>query len=87
MNETYQLPSATRSGKRKILRWAWVSCLCLFIIGMTILGLFAEKTTWIDANGRLHEPLFGLVPTSFFFLSVALLLAILDFALRFIKPR
>jgi hypothetical protein len=33
------------SGKRKILRLAWVLALCLSIVGWITLALFSDKTT------------------------------------------
>lgn len=73
------------SGKRKFLRLTWVVALCLSIAGLITLSLFSDKTTWIDSNGFLHEPLFGLIPISFFLFFVAIVLAVLDVALKFWK--
>lgn len=74
-------------GKRKLLRLAWVLALCLSIAGWITLVLFSDKTTWIDSTGFLHEPLFGLIPLSYFFLLVGLVLAVCDMALKFRKRR
>jgi hypothetical protein len=53
--------------------------LCLFIAGGSV-TLFLNKTSWIDSDGFLHEPLFGLIPISYFFLLMAIVLALLDMA-------
>ena len=72
-------------GKRKVLRLAWVLALGLSIAGWITLALFSEKTMWVDSNGFLHEPLFAIIPLSFFFLLLGLVLAVLDLALRLRK--
>ena len=77
--------STASSGKRKFLRLAWVLALCMSIAGWATLVLFLDKTSWIDADGFLHEPLFGLIPISYFFLFVAIVLAVLDIALKLRK--
>lgn len=74
-------------GKRKLLRLAWVLALFLSIAGWITLALFSDKTTWIDSDGFLHEPLFGLIPLSYFFLLVGLVLAVFDMALKLRKRR
>ena len=75
------------SGKRKMLRLAWVLALCVSVAGFATLALFSDSTTWIDATGFLHEPLFGLIPISFFFLLVGLALAAIDAVLTLRKHR
>ncbi len=66
---------------RKILRRAWILALCLVVAGVVTIVLFSNKTTWVDSDGVLHEPLFGLVSISCFFLFLAVVLALLDGAL------
>jgi hypothetical protein len=73
--------STASSGKRKFLRLAWALALCMSIAGWATVVLFLDKTTWIDTDGFLHEPLFGLIPINYFFLFVAIVLALLDMAL------
>ena len=77
--------SATSPRKRNFLRPAWILASCLSIVGWLTLALFSDKTSWIDADGVLHEPLFGLIPISFFFLLVAVVLAVLDTVSRLRK--
>ena len=69
-----------------MLRFAWLATFCLATLGLLTLVLFHEETTWIDNNGFLHEPLFGLVPLSLFFGFAAIVLAIID-AVIAIKTR
>lgn len=52
----------TISGHRKCLRLFWRLSLCLSIAGGAIVGLFLDKTSWVDGSGILHESLWGLVP-------------------------
>lgn len=87
INGTSDTSHAALSGKRKILRLTWVLALCLSIAGGVTVSLFLDKTTWIDADGVLHEPLLGLIPISFFFLFVAIVLAVFDMALKLRKHR
>lgn len=72
--------SKTKIGR---LRLVWMLTLCLSITGWVILVLFG--TSEVDDNGVLHEPLFGLIPISYFLLFVAILLAVVDTILRFRK--
>lgn len=74
-------------GKRKLLRLAWILAFCLSIAGWITLALFSDKTTWIDSHGFLHEPLFGLIPISYFFLLVGIVLAVVDMAFKLRKNR
>lgn len=69
------------------MRLAWILALSLSIAGGTTIFLFLEKTTWMDADGFLHEPLFWLIPTSYFFLLLAIVLAVFDVALTRRKNR
>lgn len=71
----------TVSSHRKCLRLSWRLSLCLFITGGAIVYLFLDKTSRVDDNGILHEPLWGLVPLSVFFMSVAAVLALFDLML------
>ena len=75
-------PTTALSGKRFFLRLVWVLALCLFAVIWTVLGLFPDKTSWIDSDGLVHEPLIGLIPLSFFFLVLGLVLAVFDMALK-----
>ena len=85
INDVSAARNTALSGKRKFLRLTWILALCLSIAGLITLGLFSDKTTWIDSNGFLHEPLFGLIPISFFLFFLAIVLAVLDMALKFWK--
>ncbi len=76
-----------RLGKRNFLRLAWILALCLSMAGWMTSALFLDKTTWIDPEGFLHEPLFGLIPMSYFFLFVAIVLAAFDVARKLRKRR
>lgn len=75
------------SGKRKFLRRAWIVILGLSMVGWVTLTFFSEKTTWIDADGVLHEPLFGLIPMSYLCLFVGAVLALLDGIITCIQHR
>lgn len=77
--------SIVLSGKRKVLRLTWILALCLSIAGWVALGLFSDKTTWIDSNGFLHEPLFALIPISYFCLFIGVILFVFDAILKFRK--
>ena len=74
-----------KHSQRNFLRLAWVLALCMSIAGWVTVVLFLEKTSWIDIDGFLHEPLFWLIPTSYLFLFVAIVLAISDMALKLKK--
>lgn len=80
-------PGHKLSRRRKLLRTFWVLSLCLFIAGFIAVVLFADSTSRIDASGLLYEPLFWLIPVSYFFLFSAVILAVFDLALNFTKSR
>lgn len=84
-NEASGTRSAASPGEKAFLRPAWILALCLSIASWTTLALFSDKASWIDTDGTLYEPLFGLIPISFFFLFVAIVLALLDVASRLRK--
>jgi len=66
---------------------AWVGALCLSVVGAIVLGLFLKQTTWLDANGFVHEPLFGLIPLSYLFLLLAIVLGLTDGVLTLKRHR
>ncbi|ASX26725.1 DUF3955 domain-containing protein [Candidatus Williamhamiltonella defendens] len=70
---------------RKFLRLMWFLMLSFSILGWFVYALFSDKTSWVDTDGFLHEPLFGLIPISYFFALVAIMLALFDLALKFRK--
>lgn len=74
-------------GKRNFLRPAWILSLGLSVAGWAVLALFFNKTSSIDRDGFLHEPLFGLIPISYFFLFLGVVLALLDVARKLRKRR
>ena len=74
-------------GRKKQLRSAWALALCLSVAGWVILFLLPYEPTWMDTDGFLHEPLFWLIPISYFFLFVSILLACVELALKFRNPR
>ena len=80
-------PRTALPSKRLFLRLAWIFSLCLVAVGWTVLSLFSDRTTWIGSDGFLHEPLFGLIPISYFFLLVAIVLAVFDLVLKLRKRR
>lgn len=86
-NKTSDTHRAALSGKRKFLRIAWIVMLVLSMVGWTIVVLFLNKTSWIDDNGFVHEPLFGLMPLSVFCFIIGAVLALLDGILMLIKSR
>lgn len=86
-NKVSDAHRAVLSGKRKFLRLAWIVMLSLSVICGAIVIVFLDKTTWVDADGVLHEPLFGLIPISFFCFFVGAVLALLDGIITRIKHR
>ena len=84
-NGASDTPAAALPKKRNFLRKMWVLALCLSVAGWLTTALLMDRTSWIGADGVLHEPLFGLIPISFFFLFVAIVLGILDATLRLRK--
>ena len=61
--------------------------LSLSAAGWVATALFSEATSSLDAKGFLHEPLFWLIPVSYIFLFVAVVLAVLDVVRTLGKPR
>ncbi|ASV34042.1 DUF3955 domain-containing protein [Candidatus Hamiltonella defensa] len=70
---------------RKFLRLMWFLMLSFSILVWFVHALFSDKTSWVDTDGFLHESLFGLIPISYFFALVAIVLALFDLALKFRK--
>jgi len=71
----------------KALRKIWIFTLCLSLSGWIAFALFHAATTAMDANGFIHEPLFGLIPVSFVFLLITAVLASFDLARVFKRHR
>ena len=81
LNNKNQIDGTLLSKNRKILRWVWIVASCLSVVGATVVGLLFNETSWLDADGSLHEPLFGLIPVSYLFFFLAILLGLADAAL------
>lgn len=84
-NAASNVRTSASSGKRKFLRLAWFIALCLFSAAGVSVTLFLDKTSWVDSDGFLYEPLFALIPISYFFLLGAIVLALLDVVLMLKK--
>jgi len=80
-NAINNVRTTASSTKRKCLRLAWVMALCLFLASGVSVTLFSNKTSSVDSDGFLHEPLFLLVPISYCFLLVSIVLGLLDMVL------
>lgn len=64
----------------RVLRLIWMVALFFSLAGWTLLALFHASSTYVDAQGVLHEPLFGLIPISWFLLLAAMVFGLCDLA-------
>jgi hypothetical protein len=87
MNKQEENPSVTDDGRSaeavsvsvartglKITHWVAFISFCLSAAGWVILSRYSDETTWLAIDGTLHEPLFWIIPVSFFLLFISLFL-------------
>ncbi|MEL4073173.1 DUF3955 domain-containing protein [Ochrobactrum sp. GPK 3] len=74
-----------RSKLERALPIVWIIALSMSIAGWLALAMFHDLTTFIDDDGVLHEPLFALIPISYFVLFIAIILGVTDIAMRLLR--
>ena len=67
-----------KTAVHRVLRFMWIVALFLSLAGWALLALFHASSTYVDAQGVVHEPLFGLIPISWFLLLAAIGFAVCD---------
>lgn len=67
-----------KTAVHRVLRFMWMVALFFSLAAWTLLALFHASSTYVDEQGMLHEPLFGLIPISWFLLLTAIVFGLCD---------